>query len=1285
MSPPSGNRQGRQQSLLRLLGAVACVAVALGWPAAHAARADDSLVLSATDFSTLHLRPAGESVRAARAQLDAGLPRSARATIDGAPTQASAASGHGRHWRSDAFVLGSARVATATLASWRHHHHAKSAKVGGGGAAFVQRSRHGQTVQVLWRDGSRLGLIVLGTRARPRQARAAALAYAVLADGSLKTPLPQTAWGKVMAQVRPDGSVSKQTALEAFALSYGGLPGVRVPSGKRTAPLSGDLAFDWVAPYLPKLSASLRRAIDHTMGFASPGQGAHAADYGDPGFTANAALTSQANKWAGIFASPLYLGHLLNLQIIAGTTTTNIHNQYTNTDAPADADSINAAGDRTADGPFCRIRITPEGQHYDNATTSHLLAHEVFHCEEFDLDPGLSNLHAWTTEGLAEWAAETLAPTPGYLPVLDGYFDTPHQALFTRNYDAEGFWGRIQDAAPDLWRKIPAILSAPTQQGQFAAAGGLATAFLTTWGSSFFNDHEAGLNWSDVSPQKTDDGAGADVIDGTGTMLAAPYTTSLYSIEATQPLEEVTVSPPTDTLLGEDANRTDLTSTLFCTAKSSSACQCPAGDDGTVPPSQPLTFPSTIGITGDPDRGTTGTVTAIALSTYCTPKTPATRPGAPGTDGGSGGDPHDFDFDGGLFDFQQAGEFTLVKSTKGVDVQVRQQPLSNCCVSFNTAAAMRVGHATVEVDRQGASGISVYVDQRVVHGASVKLAGGGQLSVGPGQYGTTATVTWPDQTTVKVFNAGGLGSGVLDVSVALATDQLGHVSGLLGDAGGPAAQEFVSPSGHPYPASVITGSSQHDLKVRYDQFGNGWRITQRESLFHYAHGQSTRSFTIRSFPATFETVGSLPAAKRAAAEKACKAAGIASPKLLDACELDVAATGDKGFATGDANLQSAVANAPGWAQLSPTAPASASVATSLLTPTLGEAGGRVLAAYDQDKSTSVQVASFPDGPGAPSSVTRTTPISGWSDLSAPLLVPTPDGGQQLVVSGTHSSVVSDSLNGLDTVALQPNGTFAAPVAIAPSELVPGAATADGAALASDGHSLIWSSNLFLDVFNDVVYPPTSQDPVYPEGTLLEATTASTLAYDTSGRLWLAWYGISLGGDVGDGLFMEQLNPATGAPVVGATAQLVPDSGSPADAGNLLLACNSICHIVYPPTGAKTKIVSWAPGESQPVTIIDVGAHAFMSPLGAAAAPDGRIWVAYLYDNAASPGEQVVARLGNDDGAGGTAIAVSPPPGQTLAYSGSVLATSRGLALAVDFAKSAKDPTSTLWGTVLSQP
>jgi hypothetical protein len=119
--------------MLWLVGALVCATLALGWPGAAPARADDPLVLSATDFSTLHLHPTRETVAAARAQLGMRLPAGERRVIRSATVQASAAAGHGRAWRSDAFLLGSTPTAARLVGSWRHVHRAGIARIGAGG------------------------------------------------------------------------------------------------------------------------------------------------------------------------------------------------------------------------------------------------------------------------------------------------------------------------------------------------------------------------------------------------------------------------------------------------------------------------------------------------------------------------------------------------------------------------------------------------------------------------------------------------------------------------------------------------------------------------------------------------------------------------------------------------------------------------------------------------------------------------------------------------------------------------------------------------------------------------------------------------------------------------------------------------------------------------------------------------------------------------------------------------------------------------------------------------
>jgi hypothetical protein len=63
-----------------------------------------------------------------------------------------------------------------------------------------------------------------------------------------------------------------------------------------------------------------------------------------------------------------------------------------------------------------------------------------------------------------------------------------------------------------------------------------------------------------------------------------------------------------------------------------------------------------------------------------------------------------------MYPFQAAGEFTLLKSTQdNLQIQARQQPIpGSLTVAENTAIAMRVGSATVEVNSVHGTAIAVY-------------------------------------------------------------------------------------------------------------------------------------------------------------------------------------------------------------------------------------------------------------------------------------------------------------------------------------------------------------------------------------------------------------------------------------------------------------------------------------------------------------------------------------------------------------------------------------------------
>jgi hypothetical protein len=91
-------------------------------------------------------------------------------------------------------------------------------------------------------------------------------------------------------------------------------------------------------------------------------------------------------------------------------------------------------------------------------------------------------------------------------------------------------------------------------------------------------------------------------------------------------------------------------------------------------------------------------------------------------------------------------------------------------------------------------------------------------------------------------------------------------------------------------------ASLHDRYVTLNQkFGNAWRITENKSLFDYAPGTSTATFTTASWPVENAKSCTVPKQKPAvpvtteAAEEACMS--IKDANLHSSCVFDVKATG----------------------------------------------------------------------------------------------------------------------------------------------------------------------------------------------------------------------------------------------------------------------------------------------------------------------------------------------------------------------------------------------------------
>ena len=268
---------------------------------------------------------------------------------------------------------------------------------------------------------------------------------------------------------------------------------------------------------------------------------------------------------------------------------------------------------------------------------------------------------------------------------------------------------------------------------------------------------------------------------------------------------------------------------------------------------------------------------------------PVEVPGKPTDAARSDGDPHITTFDGLAYDFQAVGEFVLMRGT-GLEVQTRQEAVGPS-VSANTATVMRIGDDTVGIYAKQANPL-------VINGRTVELAVGETIAVGGG---SVYRADFNGSEAYKVYvvtNEKGDGFWVNVYGEAnhlrpfVSATRGEDVAGLLGDNDGERGNDIALPDGTVIAQPVAA-------QALYGAFADAWRVTDATSLFTYAPGESTATFTDRGFPAQVVTLADLDPAARAAGEAAALAAGLVPGTLeFDNAVLDVALSGDPRFAEG---------------------------------------------------------------------------------------------------------------------------------------------------------------------------------------------------------------------------------------------------------------------------------------------------------------------------------------------------------------------------------------------------
>ena len=306
-------------------------------------------------------------------------------------------------------------------------------------------------------------------------------------------------------------------ALEAFALAIAPLPGVTVPTGSApnlNTQVDATFAVMWIMRYLDQLTPEQHAVVDPIL----------AADPTAPRITPGAAGAAPPTSlqqprvvlaaYTAMSASDyLDLAEKYEQQIASEI------GRQLSMDLTLTLDKVQVNG---KDGVVwwaysvpvkntndCALHVEPVMQNStDAAAANATMAHEIFHCFQFDyarqIGLNANSIADWVLEGQAEWVGETLGgPTnigrDWWVKYLDNYA-TP---LFARDYDAVGFYQHMSEEGINPWTHFDNMIAGYKQSnnvGAYEAASGSDENFLDTWASGIFRREDLGSAWFATGP-----------------------------------------------------------------------------------------------------------------------------------------------------------------------------------------------------------------------------------------------------------------------------------------------------------------------------------------------------------------------------------------------------------------------------------------------------------------------------------------------------------------------------------------------------------------------------------------------------------------------------------------------------------------------------------------------------------------------------------------------------------------------------------------------------------------
>jgi hypothetical protein len=169
---------------------------------------------------------------------------------------------------------------------------------------------------------------------------------------------------------------------------------------------------------------------------------------------------------------------------------------------------VDAQGSFIGPPTLCPIYIGPNMNARTLDSQRLYLAHELMHCYQAAIDGNLADFYhspLWLIEGSAEWAGATVTGAPADLTLSTNWLHwlcCPGATLFSRSYDALGFYALLDQAGVSPWSVLPAMYKSqsagqsPSVNSRAAYhAAQVSAQMLDQWASSYERDAGLGTAW----------------------------------------------------------------------------------------------------------------------------------------------------------------------------------------------------------------------------------------------------------------------------------------------------------------------------------------------------------------------------------------------------------------------------------------------------------------------------------------------------------------------------------------------------------------------------------------------------------------------------------------------------------------------------------------------------------------------------------------------------------------------------------------------------------------------